>query len=73
VGESELKSEGRKGGGGDVSVYSIPVGGAFEWVSCPHYAGEVVIYAGLTLLTWPNAANVPLMLGWVVSALLCTV
>lgn len=48
-------------------VYSIPRGGAFEWVSCPHYAAEVAIYAGLVLLTWPYAANVPLMLAWVVS------
>lgn len=52
---------------GDAAVYSIPRGGAFEWVSCPHYTGEVVIYAGLSLLTWPHASNVPLMLGWVVS------
>ena len=48
-------------------MYSIPNGGAFEWVSCPHYAAEVAIYAGLVLLTWPFAANVPLMLAWVVS------
>uniref|UniRef100_A0A7S3QK73 3-oxo-5-alpha-steroid 4-dehydrogenase C-terminal domain-containing protein n=1 Tax=Dunaliella tertiolecta TaxID=3047 RepID=A0A7S3QK73_DUNTE len=62
-------SEGSKGHNEDASMYSIPRGGAFEWISCPHYAGEIIIYAGLLLLTWPHSPNVFLMLGWVVTNL----
>jgi hypothetical protein len=44
--------------------YAIPRGPPF-FVSCPHYLGEVVVYAGLALLACghPNAL---LMLAWVV-------
>jgi len=45
--------------------YQIPRGGMFELVSCPHYLGEIVIYLGLALLTWP-AIRPRLMLLWVV-------
>ncbi|KAF5830072.1 3-oxo-5-alpha-steroid 4-dehydrogenase-domain-containing protein [Dunaliella salina] len=62
-------SQGSKGHRVDASTYSIPHGGAFEWVSCPHYAGEIIIYAGLLLLTWPHSPNAPLMLGWVLTNL----
>ena len=37
----------------------------FRWVSCPHYLGEVVIYAGLAITT--RGAPLSLMvLTWVV-------
>ncbi|HJL18420.1 MAG TPA: hypothetical protein RMH99_22340 [Sandaracinaceae bacterium LLY-WYZ-13_1] len=32
--------------------YRIPRGGGFRWVSCPHYLGELVAWAGLALATW---------------------
>lgn len=41
-------------------------GGAFEWVSCPHYLGEVVIYIGLLLMLRGRHLNAWLMLAWVV-------
>ena len=30
--------------------YRLPKGGMFEWVSCPHYLGEVTIYAGFMVM-----------------------
>ena len=42
-------------------------GGGFELVSCPHYLGEVVIYAGLVLVQAWCRATTWLMLLWVVS------
>ena len=48
-------------------MYRIPRGGLFEWVSCPHYLGEVVVYLGLVLLTEGRNVNAWLMLAWVVS------
>lgn len=42
-------------------------GGAFELVSCPHYLGEVVIYAGLALALAGQRVTAWLMLLWVVS------
>ncbi|MEO0323062.1 MAG: 3-oxo-5-alpha-steroid 4-dehydrogenase [Myxococcota bacterium] len=32
--------------------YAIPQGGAFRWVSCPHYLGELLAWTGLALATW---------------------
>ncbi|KAK1861575.1 hypothetical protein I4F81_004158 [Pyropia yezoensis] len=40
-------NRGSGGGGGGVYRYSVPRGGAFEVVACPHYAAEVVLYAAL--------------------------
>lgn len=42
-------------------------GPLFEWVSCPHYLAEIIIYMGLTLAA-NGSANTLLMLLWVVSA-----
>ncbi len=33
----------------DAGAYRIPRGGAFRWVSCPHYLGELLAWAGLLL------------------------
>ncbi len=32
--------------------YSLPRGGLFRWVSCPHYFGEILEWTGWALLTW---------------------
>jgi 3-oxo-5-alpha-steroid 4-dehydrogenase 1 len=32
--------------------YAIPNGGAFKWVSCPNYLGEIIIWIGWALATW---------------------
>lgn len=52
------------------TCWSLLLGGAFELVSCPHYLGEVVLYAGLVAATAGQRATVWLMLLWVVSSLL---
>ena len=33
-------------------AYRIPLGGAYRWVSCPNYLGEIVQWTGWTLATW---------------------
>ena len=38
--------------------YRIPRGGGFEWVSCPHYLAEILVYVGFAVLlveysVWP--------------------
>lgn len=42
----------RKPGG---SGYSIPRGGAFRFVSCPNYLGELMEWAGWAVATWSPA------------------
>ncbi len=37
------------------SGYAIPRGGAFEWVSCPNYLGEILEWSGWALATWSLA------------------
>jgi steroid 5-alpha reductase family enzyme len=32
--------------------YGIPEGGFFQWVSCPNYLGEILIWCGWALATW---------------------
>jgi protein-S-isoprenylcysteine O-methyltransferase Ste14 len=32
--------------------YRIPQGGAYRWVSCPNYLGEIVQWSGWALATW---------------------
>ena len=36
----------------DESSYSIPNGGLYQWVSCPNYFGEIVIWMGWAVATW---------------------
>ena len=36
-------------------AYRIPYGGAYRWVSCPNYLGEMVEWAGWALATWSPA------------------
>ena len=40
--------------------YKIPFGGAYRWVSCPNYFGEILEWTGYAILTWsiPAAAFV---------------
>jgi protein-S-isoprenylcysteine O-methyltransferase Ste14 len=40
----------------DESGYSIPRGGAFRWVSCPNYLGEIIEWAGWALASRSPAA-----------------
>jgi 3-oxo-5-alpha-steroid 4-dehydrogenase 1 len=35
--------------------YQIPYGGAYRWVSCPNYLGEMVEWTGWALATWSPA------------------
>jgi 3-oxo-5-alpha-steroid 4-dehydrogenase 1 len=35
--------------------YEIPRGGAYRWVSCPNYLGEIVEWTGWALATWSLA------------------
>jgi protein-S-isoprenylcysteine O-methyltransferase Ste14 len=37
------------------SGYRIPYGGAYRWVSCPNYLGEIVEWFGWALATWSAA------------------
>jgi len=37
------------------TAYRIPRGGAFEWVSCPNYLGEMVEWAGWAVASWSLA------------------
>ena len=32
--------------------YEIPFGGAYRWVSCPNYLGEVLTWSGWAVATW---------------------
>ena len=38
--------------------YQIPYGGAYRWVSCPNYLGEIIQWTGWAVATWSLA-------GWV--------
>ncbi len=35
--------------------YSVPEGGAFRYVSCPNYLGEIIEWAGWAIATWSPA------------------
>jgi protein-S-isoprenylcysteine O-methyltransferase Ste14 len=35
--------------------YRIPTGGAYRWVSCPNYLGEILEWTGWAILTWSLA------------------
>ena len=35
--------------------YRVPRGGAFEWVSCPNYLGEILEWTGWALASWSLA------------------
>lgn len=39
-------------------TYSIPIGGWFEYISCPHYFSEIMIYVSFAILVHGNATNV---------------
>lgn len=39
------------------SSYSIPRGKWFEYVSCPHYLGEILIYISFAILLHPHMAD----------------
>ena len=41
--------------GAENSGYAIPRGGAYRYVSCPNYLGEIIEWAGWALATWSLA------------------
>ena len=41
----------------ETKSYSIPVGGWFEYISCPHYFSEIMIYVTFAILTEKNATD----------------
>ncbi|KAI8472928.1 MAG: 3-oxo-5-alpha-steroid 4-dehydrogenase-domain-containing protein [Monoraphidium minutum] len=55
---------GRRQQRSEKTAYRIPRGLLFEWVSCPHYLAEIIIYCGLALVTGLST-NALLMLVWV--------
>jgi protein-S-isoprenylcysteine O-methyltransferase Ste14 len=34
------------------TAYKIPYGGAYRWVSCPNYMGEIIQWLGWAMATW---------------------
>ena len=36
-------------------AYSVPYGGAYRWVSCPNYLGEMITWLGFSLAAWSIA------------------
>lgn len=40
----------------DTLAYAIPHGGLFQWVACPHYLFEIIIWLGIFLLSRHFAA-----------------
>ncbi len=36
--------------------YAIPFGGLFEWVSCPNFLGEIILWIGWAISCWNLAA-----------------
>jgi len=39
-------------------AYSIPYGGAYRWVSCPNYLGELLTWIGFACAAWSVAGLV---------------
>jgi steroid 5-alpha reductase family enzyme len=37
------------------TIYRIPTGGLFRWVSSPNYLGEIIEWAGWAVMTWSSA------------------
>ena len=38
--------------------YEVPYGGAYRWVSCPNYLGEIIQWTGWAIATWSLAGGV---------------
>jgi protein-S-isoprenylcysteine O-methyltransferase Ste14 len=36
--------------------YQIPRGGLFEWISCPNFLGEMILWSGWAIMCWNLAA-----------------
>ena len=36
----------------DETVYRIPYGSLYRWISCPNYLGEIIIWFGWAVATW---------------------
>ncbi|KAK9862702.1 hypothetical protein WJX84_003676 [Apatococcus fuscideae] len=54
----------------DPGPYRLPAGGLFEWISCPHYLAEMVIYTAFPMLLRAHNLLPWLILTWVVANLL---
>ncbi|XP_076345045.1 polyprenal reductase [Tachypleus tridentatus] len=57
----------RKNSNGSVVTYQhrLPSGGWFEWVSCPHYFAEIVIYLAMNIMLGGHCINWWLVCLWV--------
>lgn len=53
----------------NTELYVVPHGDWFEYVSCPHYLAEIVIYAGLLLASGCSDLTLWLLFGFVVANL----
>ena len=42
----------------ETGAYQVPYGGAYRWVSCPNYLGEIIQWTGWAIACWSLA-------GWV--------
>ncbi|XP_013792664.1 polyprenol reductase-like [Limulus polyphemus] len=58
----------RKNSKGSVVTYhhQLPSGGWFDWVSCPHYFAEIVIYMAMNLILGGHHGNWWLVCLWVI-------
>ncbi|GAQ88246.1 3-oxo-5-alpha-steroid 4-dehydrogenase 3 [Klebsormidium nitens] len=52
-----------------IPVYRIPRGDWFEWVACPHYLAEILLYLGLVVVSEGKDLTIWLMFSWVVANL----
>ena len=34
------------------SVYKVPYGGLYKWISCPNYLGEILLWSGWAIASW---------------------
>jgi len=58
--------EGKTGTPPNVDRYSIPCGGWFDSLSCPHYTAEIILYVGLSMVSSPICLDTKQWIMWLV-------